>query len=220
VNELEQRLSALGPLVEFPPTPALGNAVERRLRRQRRLLVAAALAVVAVAVALAVPPARTALLRLFHIGSEEIRLVDTLPRARPLAQLDLGERLPLEDAQRVAGIRALVPDERPDAVYARPSELTLLYGTPDQVRLLVTERPPGQLPFVKKVLAQGTSIEPVIVGGHTGFWISGRPHVYEGRYVGNVLVYERGGRTIRLEGRLTKADALRVAASLRPVKNP
>jgi hypothetical protein len=220
MTELEQRLTALAPLVDFPPTPAVAEAVARRLRRRRIALAAAAVALAAIVLALAVPPARTALLRLFRVGSEEIHLVDTLPQARPIAPLDLGARLPLERAEEVAGLRAVVPEEEPDAVYARPGELTLVYGSLDRVRLLVSERPPGGFPFVKKVVAPDSKIEHVTVGGEDGFWISGPPHVYEGRYAGNVLVYERGPLTIRIEGTLTKAQALRVAADLRPVKKP
>jgi hypothetical protein len=218
VTELEQRLVALAPAIEFPRTPSLAVAVERRLRRRRVGFLAAAVAGAALVLALVVPPARTALLHLFRVGSEEIHLVERLPEARPLAALDLGERLPLAEAERLAGVRAVLPQDEPDpdAVYARPGELTLLYGTPERVRLLVTELPAGRLPTVKKVVAPTTHFEVLSVGGHTGFWISGPPHVYEGRLAGNVLVYERGPLTIRLEGRLTKREALRLAAALAP----
>jgi hypothetical protein len=78
------------------------------------------------------------------------------------------------------------------------------------------------LPFtdvgiLKKVAAEATRIEPV----SNGLWLSGAAHVFlfpgaPPRLAGNVLLVQRGGLTLRIEGkRLGKEDALRLAAELR-----
>src|SRR5215475_5461706 len=82
--DLEQRLQALGAELEWPATPRL--AIPSRRPRRHRLLVVAVAALVAVAVALAVPGARSAILRALHLEGVTIVQVDVLPpaRARPL----------------------------------------------------------------------------------------------------------------------------------------
>ena len=78
--ELERDLREVGRLLAFPPEPDLVPAVRARLgeaprpwpfaARRRVLVLALAALVVAIAAAFAVPPARTAILRFFHIGGE------------------------------------------------------------------------------------------------------------------------------------------------------
>jgi hypothetical protein len=54
-----------------------------------------------------------------------------------------------------------------------------------------------------------------------GLWLTGSAHVFifpgaPPRLAGNVLLLQRAGLTLRIEGkRLAKADALRLAAELR-----
>src|SRR2546430_9265868 len=90
MTELERVLLALGEAIDFPPEPDLRPRVRERLqgrRLARPLVLAFAAVVVAVGVAFAVPPARSAILRFFHIGSVAIERVQQLPpaRERPLA---------------------------------------------------------------------------------------------------------------------------------------
>jgi hypothetical protein len=78
-----------------------------------------------------------------------------------------------------------------------------------------------------KGLAPGTNLEPVTVNGNAGFWIDGRLHVFfyrdaDGnvqvetiRLVGNTLVWEQDGLTLRLESGLSRDGALRIAESVR-----
>src|SRR3954468_7834546 len=89
MTELERALVALGGELEFPATPDLWPRVGGRLQRRpwlRPVVFAVALGALAVGVALAVPPARSAILRFFHIGSATVERVETLPPAqkRPL----------------------------------------------------------------------------------------------------------------------------------------
>jgi hypothetical protein len=80
---------------------------------------------------------------------------------------------------------------------------------------------------LKKVTGSqpGTTYEPVTVEGAQGFWISGEPHVIaylepDGdirsetvRLAGNVLLWETGGVTYRIESTLSRAKAIAIAES-------
>ena len=111
MSGLEHELHALAPLVEWPDEPDVAPAVAVRIaaprsRRRPSFRVGAALAVVllALAVALAVPPARTAIFDWLGIGSARIVRVDELPPLQLNASLELlGERTTLADARRRAG---------------------------------------------------------------------------------------------------------------------
>jgi hypothetical protein len=66
----------------------------------------------------------------------------------------------------------------------------------------------------------------VTVAGHQGYWIAGAPNVFfftdangavrneTMRLATNTLILDDGGTVARIEGNLTKAQALQVAASL------
>src|SRR5256885_14647297 len=91
MTELGGALVALGGEL-FPPEPNLVPAVRVRLGRRGfafkpALAIALAVLVVGVGIAMAVPQARGAILRFFHIGSVTVERVETLPPAqqRPLA---------------------------------------------------------------------------------------------------------------------------------------
>ena len=86
MNGLEHELRALAPLVEWPETPDVASAVAARVeaspprrRPLRGLGLAFAVVLLTLAVALAVPPARTAIFDWFGIGSARIVRVDELP---------------------------------------------------------------------------------------------------------------------------------------------
>jgi hypothetical protein len=69
-------------------------------------------------------------------------------------------------------------------------------------------------------------VDEVSVNGAFGLWISGARHVVvfrgrtgrfhelQTRMAGNVLVWTRGNLTLRLEGDLTKQEALELARSI------
>ena len=101
--------------------------------------------------------------------------------------------------------------------------MTLLYGTPERVRLLVTQIPAsGFTPDVgKKLAATGTHVEFVEIPGSPGpgVWITGRPHLVSlpggpARLASNTLIWQRGPLTVRVEGAETIAQATRIAESL------
>src|SRR2546425_8902787 len=112
--ELEQALVALGREVDFPPEPDLVPAVRARLERRhfgrRPLVFAVALLVIAFGIAMAVPQARSAILRFFHIGAVTVERVETLPRAqtRPLTA-GLGPAMSRLAAERRAQLTIVLP---------------------------------------------------------------------------------------------------------------
>ena len=227
--EVERELRDLGRLLAFPPEPDLVPAVLARLDeprprfgRRRLLVVALAALVAAIAIAFAVPPARTAILRFFHIGGETIERVQTLPPAQrrsPVA--GLAGPMSVASASRRAGFEPSLPPSH-GRVYAADG----IVSTYLRPRVVLSEFR-GDLGFTKKVVTPKTHIEPLTVDGHDGLWLEGAPHVvmyfdsrnlvHNGvvRLAGNVLVWSRGSLTFRLEGPLTKDEALRLAKTVR-----
>jgi hypothetical protein len=230
--ELERDLREVGRLLAFPPEPDLVPAVRERLgevaprgfgfARRRVLVLALAVLVVALGAAFAVPSARTAILRFFHIGGETIVRVDTLPNAphrSPIA--GLAGPMSVEDATKRAGFNPILPPKH-GGIYAEDGIL----ATYIRRRVVLTEAR-GELGFVKKFASPQTRLEPVLVNDHDGMWISGAPHVVtyfdsQGRgqarnvrIAGNTLVWAYGSVTLRIEGPLTQAQALSLASSIR-----
>jgi len=227
--ELERDLREVGRLLAFPPEPELVPAVRarlgeapRRFPRRRVLVLALAALVVALAAAFAVPPARTAILRFFHIGGETVERVETLPNAphrSPIA--GLAGPMSLEQAIDRAGFRPILPP-RHGGIYADDGVLATYIGP----RTVLTEAR-SDLGLSKKVASPQTRLEPVTVNEHDGLWIEGAPHVVmyfdskgrgqekHVRVAGNVLVWAYGSVTLRIEGPLTEAQALGLARSIR-----
>jgi len=164
---------------------------------------------------------------------------------RPLGSgLDLGEQVTLAQARVQVSFHVFVPAAAdlgpPDEVDVLTSDLgqqvSLVYrsraGIPRAsetgVGLLLSEfRGRLDKQFIGKFIGPGTTLEAVQVNGHPGFWIEGKPHaiVYVApngepipdtvRLAANVLVWEQGSVTVRIESLLTKSEALRIAESVR-----
>jgi hypothetical protein len=216
--------------VEFPPTPDLAEAVRRELRRPapyrapiRRVLVLAALTllVAAATVFAASPGARDAVLEFFGIDGATVERVPTLPDA-PAPTTPLGERVSLTEARRRTAFEILVPHPQPAQAYVseRVPGGAVSFSTR---RVTVTQlRASIERPLLSKLVTQGTRVERL----RGGVWLTGAPHVVllrdaRGRVVeeslrraGNVLLLERGGLVIRIEGARSLAAALAVARSL------
>jgi hypothetical protein len=226
--DLERELRGLGDSLAFPPTPDLGPTVRARLperpstRWPRRLVLVVAVLGVAVIAGLAIPQARSAILRVFGIGSVRVEYVDSLPAVKPDVPLSLGPEISMSDAPfRVLESPLLGP---PDGIYASGNVVTLLYGSSDDVRLLVTEigRRALEPEVVKKILGTTTNATIVQLDGsfEPALWIEGEPHVLAlpdapERLARNTLVWTRGDVTLRLEGAASLDDAIRIAESFR-----
>src|SRR5829696_8300918 len=245
---MHEELSALR--VEWPETPDLASAVLARVqsaprpRRRARFAsrpawqfaLAAVLAVVALVAA--IPPARSAVLDWLGFSSVRIEHHEPAPPAFP--QLDLGERVSLEEARRRAPWLVLLGGalRSPDAVYAAPDlvggvRVSLVYrprpGLPrtDETGagLLVTEFQATVSPVIEKAVGSGAEVARLRVGGDPAYFLSGAPHgfAYAGRrgvafedqrLAGNTLLVERADcGLLRIEGRLSRERAAGLAAS-------
>ena len=157
------------------------------------------------------------------------------------ANLGLGRHVTLRQARAAVGFPLLVPTapgfDQPDAVYLSTDtpggRVDLVYlprpglrASPySGVGLLITEFQAAL--FTEKFAKTATQLEQVTVGNELGFWLSGEPHgfVYKdrngniqeetARLAGSTLVWTHGGLTLRLEGQISKQQALRLAESMR-----
>ncbi len=221
MSELERELRSLAEYVRWPETPALEPRLEPRPRRSRRVLLAVAVAViVAVAVALAVPAARSALLRVLHLGGVSVEQADTLPRLppRPLDSA-LGPRVTRGRAAAVLGRPvALPPGTRGAVFHLRAGVVSIVIG---RRPLLLSELRTGPEPVIAKTLAgSATHVSWFTLNDQPALWITGARHMVRfpaapARLAGNVLVWQSGPITFRLEGpRLGRATALALARRL------
>ena len=183
--------------------------------RRRRWPFAVAIVAAALAAAFAVPQSRGAILDLFDFGGVTIERVDALPAAqeRPLAA-DLGPVVSAADARDVLGRRPFVPDV-PITLHLSGQVVSMLFiyaGEP----VLLSEFRGGFSGILEKIVPPATNIETV----PHGVWLQGA-HLYlfpdaPPRLAGNVLLWQRGGLTIRLEGsRLSRNEALTLSLRIR-----
>jgi hypothetical protein len=177
-----------------------------------------------------------------ELGGPPPPSVTTRPGER--LDLGLGQRVTLEEARRRVGFPVLVPGaagfRQPAAVYVNEAvpvggRVDLVYrarpGLPaspfTDVGLLVTEFRGQPTPdFIKKVARAGL-VEEVTVDGQPGYWFSGEPHFFtyldatgqvrdeQTRLAGNTLIWQRGDLTLRIEGEITRQEALALARSMR-----
>jgi hypothetical protein len=132
---------------------------------------------------------------------------------------------------------------KPDEVYLQPppdapaqGEVTLVYATrpgipvagQTGVSVLLTEaRGAVDQNFFGKMIGPDTTLEAVTVAGsQQGYWISGPLNEFfftdanggfrseTVRLAANTLILDYGGTVIRIEGNLTKAQAVEIATSL------
>ena len=236
-EELTRALAALEPPIE--PYEMAAN-VSRRIvegsqplrARDRFTMLPRARRTVVVVLAILVLGATIAAGTKLVVGAIEIRETDTpsdstttLPETGP----NLGRPTTVDAAGAALGFDVLVPAElgEPDGVF--------IDGDASHVAL--TWLPDGRLPqipgvpwgailiefggdevqAVKSVLIDGA--EWVDAGGVRGYWLA-QPHMLQladgttFRVRGNVLIFQRGRTTLRLESGLDQAAAIRLAASV------
>jgi hypothetical protein len=162
------------------------------------------------------------------------------------ADLALGTNTTLDEAIAKVHYEVFVPAfpalGQPDAVfYGRDlagGQISLAYGAREGlpapvaggVAILVTEFPGGmEEKLAQKSVGPGTTVDVLTVNGGIGFWIEGRPHVivyrdptgfyaYESiRLVRNSLAWQQGDTVLRIEGDLSREQALAIAASFQAV---
>ena len=220
--ELERDLRVLAGYVDLPGERDLWPGIEARIahrparRRLRAVAIALVAAAVAIGIAFAVPPARSAILRFLGLEGVHVVRVDKLPPV-DVNPAVVGIPTTLDEAAQVLGFRPLLPDiGTPRAVYLDPSQqaVLLVYGKPLRLRLEETK-----LRVFQKFVTFGAPVQRVTVNGNRGVWIAAS-HVVDDffsqpRLSGSALIWEQDATTFRLEGKLTKAQALRIARSVR-----
>jgi hypothetical protein len=163
----------------------------------------------------------------------------------PGSDMRLGEPASLADREALdaqVGFHVRWPADpragQPDAVYVDESKR----GQVSLAWAARSDRPPTLEPgvgllmteflgavdegFYGKVVGSGTTVEPVLVNGERGYWLSGDPHYFfyagpggvvqdERRWVGDALIWSDGRVTYRLESALGRDETIRVAESVR-----
>ena len=238
LRELGRALE-LPPTPDLVPAVRARLAAARRprafTRRRRGLVLALAALALAIAGAMAVPQARTAILEWLGLRGVTIQRVETAPtatRSIDEADLALGERVTLAEARRRGGYPIAIPRDSgldaPDAVHVDDGgRVSLVYRDhAGRIEALLTQFRAGlDDELIHKSVGPGTTVEPARVGGSRGWWIEGEPHevvllrdgepLFETlRLAANTLLWERGDVTLRIEGDLTKSEAIRIAESV------
>lgn len=240
MTPLEQRLTELGGAIAFPPTPELTvpAVVHARSRRPRRLVRIALVLAVLLAAGLSVlavsPGARSALRDLIGLGGVSLVRVDELPRPGAPPGYMPGRAVTLDEARRAVDYELRLPEVGADRL---PREVLLddhvAGGAVSFVwccepSLLLTQfLGTSSIDYVQKLAVPATRVEETSVGGRAGYWIEGGRHTVAfidssgtfhdtpSRIAGNVLLWRDGAVTLRLEGRISKAEALAIAAGIR-----
>jgi hypothetical protein len=158
-------------------------------------------------------------------------------------RLGLGQRVTLEVARASVGFPVQLPSlpelGPPDEIYLGTppvgGQVSFVWlprpGLPEVAGtgagLLITQfQAKIDWGFAKKIVGDKTTVEYVDVNGGEGFWLSGEPHEFfylstrvsipeRVRLAGNVLLWEVGGVTYRIEGPRTLEEAMAIARSLR-----
>ncbi len=217
MTDVERALEMLAAELEWPVTPAF----DVRRPRRRVWLAGVALAAVALAATLAVPQARSAFLRVLHLGGVTVERVDTLPAAqeRPLAST-LGAPVDAARARELLGRPFEYPSEVRAPLHASGPAVSMLFAVGGRPVVLSELRTGAASYILKKIVGDSSDVRPVVVGGSPGLWIAGAEHVYVAptvppRLAGNTLLVQRGAITYRLEGpALTLARARALAEQL------
>lgn len=167
----------------------------------------------------------------------------TPPPGAPGSTLRLGDSVSLGDVESLTGFAPVLPTDPaidpPDAVYvdrSRSNQVAFVWApsaalpeTRDPGVGLILMRFDGRMDegYHQKLIGLGVTSEPVTVGGHAGFWISGDPHFFfyvqkdgttvgdDRRWVGDALVWSDGTLTYRIESALGRDATIELAESLR-----
>ena len=222
--ELEQMLRALGQELDYPATPAFDLRPAPRSVRAcppRRIL---AFAIVALLLAAAAGAATV-----IELPGVTIHRVERLPAGLPGPgePRPLGREVTLAEARGLVGFEPLTPAAPPRSVHysalVRGGAVTLVY--PDvQITQFLGH---ADRELVTKLATMETRVDQFEIDGERALWIEGAPHaVYLRdaagwpieetlRLAGNVLLVDRGGLLVRIEGDLSRGEAVALARSLR-----
>jgi hypothetical protein len=232
--DLEQELRTLGTALDVPEPPDVRAAVRTRIAAPRRSpairprwAIATLAAILAVGLA-ASPDARAAIADVIRIAGIDVRWGDDT-EAPTTSRAPLPGQRPtdLQAAREQVSFEIGVPERLgdPDRVVVADAGrvVTLLYGpAADRIRL---DEFDGRLHpvFVKSL---GIEAEQALVTGDAAWWLPA-PHPIRyvdrdgvvrtetARLAGPTLIWEADGVSYRIEGHLTRAEAVAIAESVR-----
>ena len=240
MERLENDIALLGRALVFPETPSLAARVRVRIESRRILREAAPrwqlalTGVAAAAVALAfvasvLSPARDAVADLF----DRINIFETEEVPQDLTREITGTELSFEEVQAAVGFPLLLPDgASPDRVllqdFGQVKAAVLFYrhdnGAP--YALFETNSQVGKGLGIGKGITDPGQAQPVSGVGGEAYWLTGLRIVQYYDVDGavlqgsvratdvNTLLWNENGRVFRIEGDLTKDEAIAIADSL------
>jgi hypothetical protein len=214
-DDLETALRSLGPRLDVPDPPDVTATVLARLDEPvrwstpRRVVAAAVAVLVALATAMAVSPAvrAAAVYDLLRIGGVEIHENEPAPVTPPVDPPLPDERdVSLDQAREAVGFPLKLPAELGEPIAVRLTDnaevVSMAFGSPHGA-IRIDQFDGGLNPMFEK-------FAPVFYTDHDG-----QMQEKSARLAGSTLIWERGGITYRVEGELTRQQAIAVAESLR-----
>lgn len=208
----------------------------------RRLAAAAVIALLlAGAAVLAIPDARDGVADWLGIRSVAIVEMTATPADIPAAvNLGLGRPVTLDEARDEVRFPLLVPhSDKPGAIYLNRlvpgGQVSYVYqaredlpaGQVPDIGLLITQfQATDAYPAAGKGLPLETLIEETEIDDWPALWIEGAPHTFVYfdatgqadtdtlRLADNVLLWERDGVLVRIEGKLNRDDAIAIAEAM------
>ena len=150
----------------------------------------------------------------------------TAPYPVSFAPLDVPEECPWDggdcEIEAAGMLRVLAEGEG-----IRGGMVTAIYQRPDGSLIALSQFDGASVPVIRKVLGQGATVEDFELGGSLAVWIEGSPHQVsyldsdqtpiETRTVlgGNVLLWQTEALSVRVEGEITRAQAVELVGALR-----
>ena len=219
----EARITDIVKHFPYPPKP-IKATTKTPLRFPSRLAHhVASLLLIAGLIAIAIPDIRAAILDYLQIGNVTIYLDGFDSNDEPLRLDDVMGETDLETAQSMLKFEMLVPTDRPDRVYVQNEDMVILVWIDGEKidKALYQSRGFDWGTFKGRV----KNVIQVEVAGHYAVWIE-VPHSVQFVYKdtaqeeltyfvsGNVLIWDAGNITYRLETMLTMEEAISYAESL------
>jgi len=222
-NQFEERLTDIAKHFLYPPIPLKKNT-GRPVRLSSTLArnVAAVVLIVGL-MAVAIPDIRAGILEYLQIGTVTIYLDGSDAEGEPLRLEDVVGETDLETAQSLLKFDLLIPADTPDRVYVQNEDMVILVWVDGEKVEKALYQIRGLDWGTFKGLA--SDVTPVEVDGQYAVWLN-VPHPVQFIYKDtiqdeltyfisqNVLIWERGRMTYRLETNLTMDDAIQYADSL------
>jgi len=218
----EKRIADIAKHFPYPPIPLKKTQTQFAFSRALIRPVATVLLIVGF-IAVAVPDIRAAILEYFQIGNVMIYLDGLDPAGEPLRLDDVAGETDIETAQAMLKFEMLVPDERPDRVFVQNEQMVILVWTDgENIEKALYQNRGFDWGTLKGAVS---NIVPTEVAGHYAVWLD-TPHPVQFVYKDtvqdeltyfvyqNVLIWDAGNVTYRLESTLTMEEAVQYAESL------